>query len=110
MRTDRTTKALLALIALFLGMIAVRPYAAPEPAHAQNELYNVFIEPGTHVIRAPDGTSQQIGKIVVDLTTGNVWGFPTLQETPYPRDTLATRPPVSKPVLLARYAFEQMKR
>jgi hypothetical protein len=90
-------------------MIALRPYVEPAAAHAQASSY-VYIEPGTFVIRAPDGRSQQIGKVIVDLTNGNVWGFPTLQDAPYPRDNLATKPPVSKPMLLGKYDFSEMRR
>ena len=109
MKSDWMTKCLLAAIAVFLGMIALRPYAVPETAHAQSS-YDVYVEPGTFVIRAPDGRSQQIGKVIVDLTNGNVWGFPTLQEIPYPRDPLGTKPPVSKPMLLGIYDFSAMRK
>lgn len=110
MRPDWTTKLLLAVIAVFLGMIALRPYMTPPTTHAQASSYDVYIEPGTTFLRAPDGRSQQIGKVVVDLSNGNVWGYPTLQEAPYPRDPLATKPPLSKPMLLGTYDFSEMRK
>jgi hypothetical protein len=107
MKPDLYTKALLILIAVFLGILALRPLAAPPPAHAaaQPSVYPFYIEPGTTMVRSPDGRRQVLGKVMVDMTTGNVWGFPTLNAQPYPMDSTTTEPPVSSPIYLGRYDF-----
>ena len=109
MKPDFTTKALLTLIAVFLGIIALRPLAAPAPARAAAatppSIYPFYVEPGTTMVRSPDGRRQVLGKVMVDMTTGNVWGFPTLNAQPYPMDSTTTEPPVSSPIYLGRYDF-----
>ncbi|MCI0350476.1 MAG: hypothetical protein L0Z53_13705 [Acidobacteriales bacterium] len=111
MRTDALTKFLLAVIALALAIIAARPFVTPEPARAADVegLPNLWIEPGSTNLRAPDGSRNVIGKVVVDLNTGNVWGFPTLTNAPYPVDTTRTTPPVSRPIYLGRYDFAAIR-
>jgi hypothetical protein len=104
---------------MFLGMIALRPLFAPEAAMAQShsqaafpEAAPVYIEPGVRTIIVPDRSSQVLGKVVVDLTNGNVWGFPTLADVPYPTNAEPgkTTPPISRPVYLGRYDFSAMTR
>ncbi len=111
MRSDAVVKLLLAAIAVFLGLIALRPYLAPPAARAQAaEPYPLFIEPGTFSLLSPDGRSQQIGKVVVDLRNGNVWGFPTLSTRPYPVDSTKPAAPVSHPMYLGQFDFAAMNR
>lgn len=107
MKLDLYTKALLTLIAVFLGILALRPLAAPVPAQAQGQpgVYPFYIEPGSTMVRSPDGRRQVLGKVMVDMTTGNIWGFPTLSAQPYPMDSTTTEPPVSSPIYLGRYDF-----
>ncbi len=107
MKPDFLTKALLTLIAVFLGLIALHPLLAPAPARAATEpsVYPFYVEPGTTMVRSPDGRRQVLGKIVVDMTTGNIWGFPTLNTQPYPMDSTTAEPPVSAPIYLGRYDF-----
>jgi hypothetical protein len=111
MKADRQVKALLLAIAVFLAWIAVRPYVAPVAAYADaGEGYRVFVEPGVSMLRAPDGTKQVFGKVVVDLRNGNVWGFPTLQQDPYPSSGTGAKPQTSHPFLLGTYALTDMDR
>ncbi len=102
MKNDLFTKSALALIALFLAVIAFRPVFAPAPAFAQVSASDIYIEPGVHMLNAPDGSSQQLGKVVVDLKTGNIWGFPTGVNRPYPM-VIDGKAPTSRPILLGRY-------
>jgi len=54
------------LIALFLGMIALRPL--PSPVMAQTEQSRKFyVEPGTTMLRKPNGTAQLYGKVFIDM-------------------------------------------
>lgn len=109
MKTRQHTQLLLLLTAIFLGALSVRPYIAPSAVRADSgEGYPVYIEPGVSMLRAPDGSQQVLGKVVVDLRTGNIWGFPTLTQDPYPAVGANTRQQVSHPFLLGKYAFSDM--
>ena len=108
MKNDRASKLLLSVIAIALVAIAIRPYLAPEPAHAQNAAYPVFIEPGVQMLKSSDGSKQVYGRMVVDLRTGKIWGFPTMTTDPYPFNALNSKPETSHPFELGRFAFEDM--
>ena len=108
MHSDRLSKFLLLLIALFLGVIVLRPVLAPEPVQAQPDGSTLYVEPGTTTLRAPDVSTQVQGKVVIDLSNGKVWGFPTLNSAPYPIDVTTTTPPVSRPVYPGRFDFAAM--
>ncbi len=109
MRIDRCSKLLLLVIAVFLGLIALRPYLAPPVARADSdEGHAVYIEPGINLLRAADGSQQVLGKVVVDLRNGNIWGFPTMTQDPYPAAGANTKPQTSHPFLLGRYALSDM--
>jgi hypothetical protein len=66
------------------------------------------------MLRAPDGSRQVLGNVVVDLSNGNVWGFPTNTEKPYPVDTRYVtstsnvEPSVSTPILLGKCDISKM--
>ncbi|HXZ79527.1 MAG TPA: hypothetical protein VEG30_06325 [Terriglobales bacterium] len=108
MQIDRLAKLLLLLIAIFLGVIGLRPVLAPEPVQAQPDGSNLYIEPGTTMLRAPDGSTQVQGKVVIDLSNGKVWGYPTLNSAPYPIDVTTSTPPVSRPIYLGRFDLGAM--
>lgn len=105
MANDWITKILMFVMAVSLTVIAFRPMVAPPPVEADGQVYPFYIEPGTAMLRAPDGSRQVYGKVVVDLRNGKVWGFPTLTQDPYPVDQINSGPPTSRPFLLAKYAF-----
>ncbi|HEX8984376.1 MAG TPA: hypothetical protein VF767_03055 [Bryobacteraceae bacterium] len=104
MRTDWYFRAAATAIAVFLGMLALRPYLAPAAARAQapEPPGQLYIEPGVHTIRLPEGAGEVSGKIVMDLRTGSVWGFPTGLRLPYPV-TLHSEAPVSHPIYLGKF-------
>jgi hypothetical protein len=107
MRKDALTNTLLTVIAIAFIAIAVRPYIEPAPAQAQSGLAHPFyIEPGVQMLRQPDGTGQIYGRVVVDLRTGKIWGFPTYTLDPYPTNPLEGKPTTSHPFLLGKFAFE----
>ena len=108
MKIDRTVKLLLLAIAVFAGVDAMRPYLVPTPVKAQSDTRHVYIEPGVVMLRASDGRKQVLGKVVVDLRTGNIWGFPTLSPDPYPATAMSSGPQTSHPFLLGKYAFDDM--
>jgi hypothetical protein len=110
-RKDGLTNSLLLVIAMALIVIAARPYVSPVPVAADSSAAHAFyIEPGVQMLRYPDGTGQVYGKIVVDLKSGKIWGFPTGTADPYPSYPLDSKPSVSKPFTLGRYAFEDTEK
>jgi hypothetical protein len=107
MRRENLTIVLLSIIAVALVAIAVEPIFAPRPAEAQSGVpYPFYIEPGSELIRRPDGASQVYGKVIVDMRTGKIWGFPTLAPQSYPSAGMQNKLPTSRPFELGRFAFE----
>jgi len=106
MKIDGCVKFLLLVIAIFLGVIALRPHVAPPVVHAQSSGgYPVHFEPGYVTLPAPNGGTLP-GKLVIDLRNGNVWGFPG-----FTQDALAAFHdplPVSHPILLGKFALTDM--
>jgi hypothetical protein len=103
------TKAVLTVIALLLAALVMRPIAVS----AQTDTANLYIEPGTSPIRNLNGGITSEGKVVINMSTGEVWGFPTHSAgVPYPIDALAVdgRPTVVKPVFLGRFDFSGIKK
>ena len=116
MKLDYVLKAVLIAITALLATHVFHEFSAPRAAFAQSSgsPSAFYVEPGVTMLRAPDGTKQVLGKVVVDLTNGNVWGFPTNTEKPYPFDTRylnstsKVEPPVSTPFLLGKFDFSKM--
>jgi hypothetical protein len=110
-KKDGLTNSLLLVIAVALVAIAARPYVSPTPVAAEpTPAHAFYIEPGVQMLRYPDGQGQVYGKIVVDLKNGKIWGFPTGTADPYPSYPLDSKPTVSKPFALGRYAFEDTEK
>jgi hypothetical protein len=110
MKLDNFTRTLLVVIAALLAIIAFRPMFQPAPVQAQSEQgYPFYVEPGYTTIRKPDGSSQVLGKVFIDMRTGDIWGFPTLAQSPYPIDPTQTKPPKSSPMYLGKFMFDQAK-
>jgi hypothetical protein len=101
-------KAVLTVIACLLAVLAMRP----AQVHADTDAPTYFVEPGTSPIRNLNGGITGDGKVVINLSTGDVWGFPTHGAgAPYPVESLPLggRSPVSKPIYLGRFDFSAMK-
>ena len=97
------------LLLAILGLL-IANYLRPSPAHAQSDaLFPVYVEPGTTMLRSPDGSTQVLGKVVVDLRNGRIWGFPTLSDSVFPIDTTKPQPVTSEPIYLGRFNFAAMK-
>jgi hypothetical protein len=110
MKLDVFSKVLLLLIVAFLGVLVVRPVFQPEPVRAQaGEAYPFYVEPGYTTIRKPDGSSQVLGKVFIDMRTGDIWGFPTSAQSPYPIDVTQPKPPKSYPMYLGKFMFDSAK-
>jgi hypothetical protein len=64
----------------------------------------LYVEPGTVAIRSTNGGTIGEGKMIIDLKTGDIWGFPTTSSaSPYPIDPTSKNPPLSKPVYLGKF-------
>src|SRR5215469_13905957 len=106
MKVDWVVKFLLAVTAISLAAIAVRTYVAPPAVSAQTgEVHPLYFEPGTFMLRAPDGSQQVYGKVAIDMRNGKIWGFPTTTQDPYPSNPMSSTPPTSRPFLLGRFAL-----
>ena len=111
MQKKTLTNCLLLIIAIALVAIAIRPYIAPRPVKADSSpTYPFYFEPGTQMLRAPDGTKQLYGRVVIDMRNGKVWGFPTYTTDTYPTNPVDTKPQTSRPFYLGRFAFEDIDR
>lgn len=112
MKLNSFDRCALALATVFLGVIALRPLFKPEAAQAQvrGAQDQLYIEPGINIIRSPEKEILTQGKIVVDLTTGNIWGFPTGADTPYLVDPLRPKPMLSSPIFLGKFDLAAMHR
>jgi hypothetical protein len=105
-RSDPVTRIALLIIAASLAVLAFRPLFTPAPVlanPAEPQPYALYVEPGTTTVKAPDGSSQYQGKVMIDMSNGNIWGFPTLSSTPYPIDSTKSTPPVSHPIYLGKF-------
>jgi hypothetical protein len=107
MRIDWFVKFLLLVIAIFLGLIALRPYVAPPPVQAQaGGGYPLHFEPSAVWLPSPNGGAPVVGKVVIDLRNGKIWGFPGFtQDTFVVLDNVL---PTSHPVLLGKYALAEL--
>lgn len=104
---DRT---LLAIATVFLGTIALRPVLEPQVARAQSQAPSLYIEPGIQMLNSPDRERHVKGKMVVDLNTGDIWGFPTATEYPYPMDSVKPVPATSSPMYLGKFDLGAIRR
>lgn len=72
MKIDRFMRFVLTLIALFLGIIALRPWSQPATVQARDSSssenysgsgFSVFVEPGVTTLHASDGSKHVVGKV-----------------------------------------------
>jgi hypothetical protein len=103
------TRIVLTVIAACLAILTVDRMVRPSGAGAQSAT-DLYIEPGFTVLRKLDGTATVLGKVVINRQTGDIWGFPTGNESPYPVTPTRKEPPVSKPIYLGRFDFQAMDR
>jgi hypothetical protein len=109
MRLDWVMRLSLGVIAVLLAVLAFRPMVQPPAVKANAEAFPFYVEPGVEMLRFPDGSAQVYGKVVIDMRTGKIWGFPTGTQSSYPIDTTTSTPPTSRPVYLGKYSFGDVK-
>jgi hypothetical protein len=111
MKLDRFVKLLLSMIVGLLGTLVLRPFFQPAPVEAQSvDGRSFYVEPGYTMLRKPDGSGQMYGKMMIDMRTGDIWGFPTLVEGPYPVDPGKSEPPRSRPIYLGKFVLSDAHR
>ncbi len=109
MLRDRFVKTMLVVIAGLLGILAFHPVFQPAPVLAESDgahAHPFYIEPGYTALRKPDGNTVY-GKMVVDLRNGDIWGFPTIVQGPYPIDVISNKPVQSRPIYLGKFMFSE---
>ena len=101
-------RIVLTAIAVFLGMLALRPLVEPQAIRAQSSPPRPFLQFDEELskIAAPDG-SLVVGRIAIDLNTGFVYGFPT-DPLGYPRNPAKEELAVSNPILLGRFNLDKL--
>jgi hypothetical protein len=103
----------IAVAALFVWLLVLtfRPFAQPAPVHAQAQgSCGISFEPGITMLRTPANDRQVLGKVAVNTCNGQIWGFPTTSNAPYPVDATSAKPPVSHPIYLGRYDLDAMQK
>ena len=108
--SDAYTQIVLTSIAILLALLVLRPSRELPVVQAQTERAAYYIEPSITSLRDPNGLADTQGKVVVDLRTGDIWGFPTSPTLPYPVDLNKSQPGISKPMYLGNFDFSAMKR
>jgi hypothetical protein len=93
-KNDFALKVILSLITVFLGVLALRPYVAPnQMVEAQTARFeHVFIASSVFLYKG------QQGMLVLDKRNGNVWFFPKVNDT------------FRDPVFVMRLEFEKIDR
>jgi hypothetical protein len=111
MKADRYTKILLTIIAVFLGMLAFRPFLTPAHVRAQEPSGCACLQfdPSVTQIVVPNGAASVPGRVAIDLRNGSVYGFPA-DPLGYPRNPGKDQPAVSNPVLLGRFNLDRLSR
>ena len=102
------TQIVLTVIAIFLGILACRPST---PVLADSQSLNLWVEPGTTNIRDVKGGTLGDGKIMINMNTGDVWGFPMkIAGVPYPTEALTGPKPVTIPAHLGKFDLDVIRR
>ena len=107
---DLYSRIALTVIALSLAVIAIQHALSPAPVQAQSDSPSLYVEPGVTSLVNLDGSSAGTGKVVIDLRSGEIWGYPTIAAgAVYPIGG-TNKPPVVKPIYLGKFDFTAMRR
>lgn len=109
LRADIYSRIVLTVIAIVLCLLVFRSPIGTVRAQSDSAATAIYVEPGTVAIRSPAGGTLGEGKMMIDLKSGDVWGFPTTSSaSPYPVDPNSTTPPVSTPIYLGKFDLSVM--
>ena len=107
MKPDVYMKITLTAIAIFLGVVALRPLLAPDNARAESTSAFAPLQFSESLNEFESKNGRMVGRLAIDLRTGNIYGFPT-DGNPYPRNPLKQGVVVSDPVLLGRFNLDKL--
>ena len=107
MKTDLYTKIILTTIAALLGILALRPLAAPLTVRAEGRVPYMLLQFDEKLRQIESPKGSMIGRLAIDLRTGNIYGFPT-DALGYPRNPGKSETPVSDPILLGRFNLDKL--
>ena len=107
MKSDLYTKIVLTAIAVFLGMLALRPLAQPQAAGAEGRIPYTLLQFDQSLSQIQSSKGSTMGRVAIDLRTGNIYGFPT-DALGYPRDPAKSETVVSEPILLGRFNLDKL--
>lgn len=106
---NRITQLLLGVIALALTCIASMLFLRTPAVRADTQSFDPFyVEPGVSLLRIPNG-GQVLGKVMVNLRTGAIYGFPTGTTDPYPVSPVDNKQQVAHAIPLGRFALEEAR-
>ena len=83
------------------------PLLAPGTGRAESAATFAPLQFSESVDEFDSKSGRMVGRLAIDLRTGNVYGFPT-DGNFYPRNPLKTEPIVSEPVLLGRFNIDKL--
>jgi hypothetical protein len=106
-KSDLYTKAVLSVIAVFLGILALRPITAPQSARAESAASCAPLQFDERLRQIEYSKGSAMGRIAIDLRNGNIYGFPT-DALGYPRNPGKSEIPVSDPILLGRFNLDKL--
>ena len=107
MKPDLYSKIVLSVIAVFLGMLAVRPFTASQTVQAESRIPYTVLQFDQRLSQIESSRGSMMGRIAIDLRTGNIYGFPT-DALGYPRNPVKSDLAVSDPILLGRFNLDKL--
>jgi len=107
MKSDIYTKIMLTTIAIFLGILALRPLIAPGNDLEESTAVSAPLQFSENLGEFESKNRRMGGRLAIDLRTGNVYGFPT-DGNFYPRNPLKEGIVVSDPILLGRFNLDKL--
>lgn len=106
-KSDAYIKITLTAIAVFLGILALRPLLSPASTPAESTATFAPLQFSESINEFESKNGHMIGRLAIDLRTGNIYGFPT-DGNAYPRNPLKAGIVVSEPVLLGRFDLDKL--
>jgi hypothetical protein len=99
------TNVILTVIAVLLAIVLLRMPALV--AQAQGPVTSLQFDPEIRQFQVRSGPSSVLGRMAIDTTTGNIYGFPTDGDA-YPKNLQNNDLPISRPVLLGRFDLSNL--
>lgn len=108
MKSTHYTNVVLTAIAVFLGVLALRPIIAPPVVTAANAVSYAPLQFDESLRKIEYSKGSVMGRIAIDLRNGNIYGFPS-DPLGYPRNPDKSELAVSDPILLGRFNVDKLR-